>query len=424
MKRRHVIAGIAAIGCGAAVALKPRDNGAPYTDYFEHLNTLMREQGDGRPSLVLDLDIVDRNIDQLMAVKNPQANYRLVEKSLPCPSLIAYILEKTASNSLMSFHLPFLQQDTRRFASADILLGKPLPAAAVHRFYEDGVSSGFDPAHQLGWLVDSDARLAQYQHIARAQRVSMRIVIEIDVGMHRGGIENSSQLETMLKRIAADRAHLNFAGFMGYDAHIGKIPAIIESLDGSFRKAVDVYQHHIGYARQHYQPLFGNRMLFNGAGSPTFALHKRESPCNDLAAGSCLVKPSDFDVSTLQPFEPAAFIAAPVLKVRHRTDIPGLESATGLAARWNPNLQRAHFIYGGRWLAKPYSPEGIDDNAIYGLSSNQQLLNGSSATALDADDHIFLRPTQSEAVFLQFGDVWAIRQGKLHARWPVLKEEA
>jgi len=423
IKRRHVVAGIAALSCGAAVALKPSDEGAPYNRYFRHLNDVLRKTGDGRPRLLLDLDILDRNIERLMAVKNPKATYRLVEKSLPCPDLIAYVLAKTGSDRLMSFHLPFLQQDTRRFANADILLGKPLPAQAVFTFYRDGVTSAFNPATQLSWLVDTDARLAQYQAIAQGQRVAMRIVIEIDVGMHRGGVKDSAQLESMLTRIEADREHLTFAGFMGYDAHIGKIPPIVESRDESFRKSIAVHQQYIDFARERFAQLFSERMLFNGAGSPTFALHKEKSPCNDLSAGSCLVKPSDFDIATLQPFEPAAFIATPVLKMLERTDIPGIEAATSLTAHWNPNVQRAHFIYGGRWFAKPWSPEGISDNATYGFSSNQHMLNGSRETALAVDDHIFLRPTQSEAVFLQFGDIRTVRGGEIQDRWPVLKEE-
>lgn len=412
------------MGVGVAVVSKPRDNGAPYNSYFGHLNKMLQAQGDGRPRLLLDLDVLDRNIDRLMAVKNPQAAYRLVEKSLPCLDLIAYVLAKTASNNLMSFHLPFLQQDTRRFAKADILLGKPMPAQAVARFYHDGMSSGFDPANQLSWLVDTDARLAQYQQIAHSQRVAMRIVIEIDVGMHRGGVQSDAELDAILKRISADREHLKFAGFMGYDAHIGKIPTLIESRDESFQKSTAIYQRHVDRTRQNFRQLFSNRMLFNGAGSPTFALHQAKSPCNDLAAGSCLVKPSDFDVITLQSFEPAAFIATPVLKKLDRTDIPGIEAVTSLAARWNPNLEQAHFVYGGRWFAEPWSPEGISDNTLYGLSSNQQLFNGSDKTRLAVDDHIFFRPTQSESVFLQFGDVWAVRGGQFHSQWSVLKEEA
>jgi D-serine deaminase-like pyridoxal phosphate-dependent protein len=38
------------------------------------------------------------------------------------------------------------------------------------------------------------------------------------------------------------------------------------------------------------------------------------------------------------------------------------------------------------------------------------------------DDHIFLRPSQSEAIFLEFGDLLAVRGAQIVARWPVLKQ--
>jgi D-serine deaminase-like pyridoxal phosphate-dependent protein len=36
------------------------------------------------------------------------------------------------------------------------------------------------------------------------------------------------------------------------------------------------------------------------------------------------------------------------------------------------------------------------------------------------DDFLFLRPVQSEAVLLQFGDLVAIRGERIEQRWPVL----
>ncbi|WP_033078723.1 hypothetical protein [Thalassotalea sp. ND16A] len=50
-------------------------------------------------------------------------------------------------------------------------------------------------------------------------------------------------------------------------------------------------------------------LCFNGAGSPTIALHKENTVANELSAGSCLVKPVDFDIPSLTTFTPAAFIA-------------------------------------------------------------------------------------------------------------------
>jgi D-serine deaminase-like pyridoxal phosphate-dependent protein len=39
---------------------------------------------------------------------------------------------------------------------------------------------------------------------------------------------------------------------------------------------------------------------------------------------------------------------------------------------------------------------------------------------LAVDDYIFLRPTQSERVLLEFGDLAVVRGGQLVDGWPVL----
>lgn len=48
------------------------------------------------------------------------------------------------------------------------------------------------------------------------------------------------------------------------------------------------------------------------------------------------------------------------------------------------------------------------------------MYNGSMTIDLKQDDLIFLRPTQSEAVFLQFGDILVYEDGKITDSWPVL----
>ena len=72
-------------------------------------------------------------------------------------------------------------------------------------------------------------------------------------------------------------------------------------------------------------------------------------------------------------------------------------------------------------MARYTSPSGLRTNPLYGHSSNQEMVNGSAATGLAVDDHVFLRPTQSEAVLLQFGDLLTVRGGRLQDRWPVLQ---
>ena len=68
------------------------------------------------------------------------------------------------------------------------------------------------------------------------------------------------------------------------------------------------------------------------------------------------------------------------------------------------------------------APEGISANALYGASSNQMMFNGSNQLHLSVDDQLFLRPHQSEAVLLEFGDLAVWDGAQIQQRWPVLTD--
>lgn len=421
MQRRHFLLYALATAAAGGLLLRPADQGAPHDDYFGALNALLRAQGPGRPLLVLDLDRLDRNIARLKAGIATGKHYRVVAKSLPSVPLIRHVLDATGSRRVMSFHQPFINALARDIPDADILLGKPMPVQAAATFYRQlDRAAGFAPEQQLQWLVDTPGRLAQYAQLARTLGTRLRINVEIDVGLHRGGLSAPEQLDAMLATIAADPQHLAFAGLMGYDAHVGKIPALIESRAQSHARATDTYRAFIARAQARLSPAEMSALTFNGAGSPTFLLHDAASPLNDVAAGSALVKPVDFDLELLADFEPAAFIATPVLKAMDGLQLPGVAALGDAWALWDSNRRRTFFIYGGRWMAHYASPAGLADNGLYGSSTNQTIVNASQAVNLAVDDYVFLRPTQSEAVLLQFGDLLAVRGGEIAGYWPVL----
>ena len=106
------------------------------------------------------------------------------------------------------------------------------------------------------------------------------------------------------------------------------------------------------------------------------------------------------------------------------THMPGLEFADGATKAWNPNASKTVFIYGGNWLADPVDPPGLAYNKTFGRSSNQEMLNGGPELQIAADEFVFLRPHQSEAVFLQFGDIAVYEDGAITERWPVFDYSA
>ncbi|MEJ2416994.1 MAG: hypothetical protein P8Y45_08695 [Exilibacterium sp.] len=77
------------------------------------------------------------------------------------------------------------------------------------------------------------------------------------------------------------------------------------------------------------------------------------------------------------------------------------------------------FIYGGNWLAQPYYPPGSKRSLILGHSSNQELYELAAGVSLDMDDFLFFRPTQSEAVLLQFDRIAVYEAGDIVDGWPV-----
>jgi D-serine deaminase-like pyridoxal phosphate-dependent protein len=384
---------------------------------FERYAAALARNGAGVPRLLIDLDRLDANIDRTTALLGSRG-LRLVVKSLPAVGLLRHIAERAKTRRFMCFHWPFLPQLARELPDADVLMGKPMPIAALDACLSHGFDSSFDPLRQIAWLIDDVHRLNQYREVARRRGVRLRIAIELDVGMHRGGIDQIDALDRMLTLIRDQRAHLALAGFMGYDAHAASAPWP-RSPERAARASIRRYEEFLGRARERFPECLEGSPIINGAGSPTMSLHGLDSPLTEVSIGSALVKPADFEVPTLAAFEPAAWIATPVLKRLPGVALPFLERWSWLLAR-----RDTIFIYGGRWMADPAWPPDMRASRLYGLSSNQQFMSVPNGTRLAPDDYVYFRPRQSEAVLLEFGDLLAVDAAGTDRIWPVLDRQA
>lgn len=423
VNRRNFLLGTAGVGAllvGAGALLRPGDRGAPYSDYFRTLNLELKKHGPMRPVMLIDLDRLDHNIDVVMqSVKRGGKHLRLVEKSLPAPGLLTYIAQRSGTQRLMSFHQPFLNHDAQQFPEADILLGKPLPVQSAALFYQTH-KGAFDPSKQLQWLLDTPERLQQYLALAQGLGTRVRVNIELDVGLHRGGINDLGVLRQMLALIRQHPHHLEFAGFMGYDPFVGMgVPEILGSPEDLFAKVMVIYNRCVDFTRQHYPELWRAGLTLNTAGSPSYRMHEREQLCSEVSVGTAMLKPTHYDLPSLVDHVPAAYIATPVLKSTGLVKIPALDDKSRLFSWWDTNQQETFFIYGGNWMAEFESPSGLQSNEVFGRSSNQEMVNGSSAVGLTVGDQVFLRPAQTESVLLQFGDLLAVRGGQIVDKWPV-----
>ena len=417
-------AGTAVAAFAGAWALRPADQGAGGHDaYFQRLSEALREHGLGRPTMLVDLDRLDRNTDAVVSAVAPR-HYRVVAKSLPSAPLMDHIMKRSGTRRLMVFHQPFLNAVAAAHATADVLIGKPLPVAAAGRFYARHAPGAFDPSRQLQWLIDTPERLRQYAELARGRGLQLQVNVEIDVGLHRGGLRAPRELVEMLRAIEAE-PRLTFRGLMGYDPHVAKLPDLLGSQAREFERVQARYRSFLDAWRAHGGGSGEEELLLNAAGSPTYPFWRQvDGIANDISAGSGLVKPLDFDLDSLSDLVPALFVATPVLKAWDGLHVPGFESVGRLQRLWNPNRARTFFVYGGYWMARPVSPPGLSENPIFGHSTNQEMLNGSARVELGVDDYVFYRPTQSEFVMLQFGEIAAVRGGRIIDFWAPLDQRA
>ncbi|AXI04691.1 alanine racemase [Aquirhabdus parva] len=368
------------------------------SDYFKCLNAALKRANFALPTLIIDQARLDANLARVQRMLPAMLQSRIVVKSLCAMELLQYISQALDCQRFMIFHLPHIRKVIHLFPESDILLGKPMPIKAVQAFYAQ--HQALDTV-RIQWLVDTMERLQQYLALAQAQNLKLEINIEIDVGLHRGGIKDIAPFKALLALIQAHPEHLALSGLMGYDAHVSKIPSFIQSIAQGYAESQQHYQHYIDAIQQDFPKLYHQNLCFNGSGSPTFSLHTEHSVCNDLSFGSMLLKPKDFDIPSLDGFQSALWIAAPVLKKLPSTQIPGLTLLDRL-----PSFQDALFIYGGKWMADYVYPQGAHANRLFGRSSNQDLVNVPKSAQIQVDDFVFLQPTQSESIISQFEQVW------------------
>lgn len=420
LTRRQLLIGGLGVGvtalAGRVVHQRMQSGPEGHSPYFQQMSRVLHDADVIRPHIVIDQARAKANLDQILKRIRPRYAFRIVTKSLPSLPMLEWIMAEADTNRLMVFNEPFLHQLTERFPDSDILFGKPLNVQAARHYYRHrDAQSGFDPEAQLQWLIDTPTRLREYTELAEALDTSMRLSIEIDVGLHRGGVEDVETLADMVATIT-EHPRLSLAGLMGYEAHIVRAPG---SIDGFFRKAMERYEAFTQTAME-VSGLSRDELILDAGGSTTYDLYPGADVMpNELAIGTSIVQPTDFDLPTTTAHIPAFFIAAPLLKAWDGLKLPGGPGLGTLMAMWDRRFEQTFFIDRGNWKARPESPETLRLNPLYGRSSNQDMVNGPSELALGPGDFVFFRPTQSEAVMRQFGEllVYDPEAGAIRERW-------
>lgn len=396
--------------------------------YFSTVTSALKTTP-GLPCAVVDLDRLDANLMRAKAVLSSNQRLRIVVKSLPSLGLIRYILQRSGSRELMVFHapqIPLLLRELGDLGAIDMLLGKPAPAASAQQILQQMPEA----AQRVEWLIDDASRLTAYREVAQRTGLRLRVSIELDVGLHRGGVRSDAELVALLDQIAASPSELQLSGFMGYDGHVPHAPGLRHksAILAALREVQTRYQHFVDVAKAHQPDWFSPdapRLVLNSGGSKTLPLYAGlPTVVNDLAMGSGLLRPANFADEALADFLPALWLAVPVLKKQDAPPLPFLDGMWGLLRLWDPNLAVGFFLYGGTWDSPIVYPVGLrpgwfNDGPIRNLLPNQQLLTGSRNVAAGVGSFVLLHPREADN-FAALSDLYAIRGERVEAHWQPL----
>lgn len=392
-----------------------------YADYFRSIDAALKRAGIAWPVMVIDRDRLDANLDALSAIMPADKGLRIVAKSLPSPDLLRHVTGRLETGRLMTFSTAMLKQLHVALPGMHHMFGKPVPAAAVDSLL---TSNADDRKLATGtvWLADTAQRVRQYEDMAEIRGVKLKIALEIDVGLRRGGFEPGQTLGDVLYALYCSPS-LSFAGMLGYEPHLPALPGAF----GIRARAEADFRIHYRDALATAEGVFGaekvEAALRNSAGSKTLADRAADDFVNDLSIGSLLLKPTDFDKVEQPTMRPAAFIATPLLK-KGAFRLPGFGSTRFMQKLVEAGARNAAYIHGGNWLADPVHPPGLDYSRLVGRSSNQEILVSRGDIAAEIDDFVFMRPRQSEAVLLQFGPLVVISGGDVTGTWDVFAPSA
>jgi D-serine deaminase-like pyridoxal phosphate-dependent protein len=198
------------------------------------------------PQLLIDLDIVDANLGRMFAAcRERGVAVRVHFKSLKCTGLARYIAAAGANGFLCA-----KLNEAEALVDAgltDVLIANQIVGPIKLRRLAELARRA-----QVCVCVDDADNVAQLAQAARTAGSTIGVLVEVDIGMGRCGVEPGEPALALARQVH-DSSGLRFDGLQGYDGHLQLLADVAE------RRAKCLH----GLER-----LIGTRRLIEKAGIP------------------------------------------------------------------------------------------------------------------------------------------------------------
>ncbi len=259
------------------------------------------------PALLLDLDAFERNLARLeRAVAGTPVRMRPHAKSHKCPVIA---LRQMARGAVGVCCQKVSEAEAMVYGGVpDVLVSNEIVGAPkISRLVALASQA------QVAVCADDGGNVAALNEAATWFGVRLSVLVEVNVGADRCGVEPGEPALALAKQIAASPG-LRFAGLQAYHGaaqHIREFAKRKEAIDAAgerTRRTVDLLHRH-GLSCE----------VVSGAGTGTYQFEARSSIWNELQAGSYIFMDADYmknlksDGTQGSEFEQSLFVYATVM---------------------------------------------------------------------------------------------------------------
>ena len=246
--------------------------------------------------------------------------------------------------------------------------------------------------------VDNAQNVTDISEAAAAKSVTVRILIEVNTGMNRCGVE-PGQPALELARHVLRSPNLQFEGLMGYEGHTVAKPNYAER-KAAARQSVQLLvdtKHHL---EKHGVPV----SIMSGGGTGTFSITGSVPEMTEVQAGSYIFMDATYgNVEGVgEHFACALTVLATVVS--------------------RPTPERVIVDTGMKVLAKEFGipqPVGIKGLEMAGLSEEHGKMNADASVSLTPGDKLEILPTHCCTTVNLHDRYYGIRDGIVESVWDI-----
>jgi 3-hydroxy-D-aspartate aldolase len=242
----------------------------------------MREDEIDTPALVIDLDAFEYNLDTMAQLLAPTATkLRAHAKTHKSPIIAKLQMARGAVGNCV-----------QKVAEAEVLAWGGIPDILVSNEVVGAAKlarlCALSRIAKVAVCADDAGQVAAIEAAAADAGIRMTVLVEIDVGAGRCGVQPGPDAVALATRIASSR-HLIFGGLQAYhgSAQHKRTPAERRTLIGG---AVDASRRTVEQLRQQGLAC----AIVGGAGTGTFEIEAKSGIYNEMQAGSYVFMDADY----------------------------------------------------------------------------------------------------------------------------------